>query len=336
MKMPKFPVVFTIMILTLLFIYNFCYLFPFTNNAFVVANIRPVAADVYGYITDIYIKNEQFVKKGSPLITVFKTPYSLAYQKCVSDVAKAKALLLALHQQVEKTEQLINAQQAVYNQMNYDYKHYALAAQQHAISIMKATKYHNKEQAAMSQLNALKKQLALDKQNIIIQKYKIQSLTAVMKQAQVNLDETTVYAKSDGFVQNMYLSLGTPVEIRQPLFSFIDTEQIYFQANFNETELKLVKPGDRVTIFPRMYLGNKIYHGRIVSRNWAVNRQMTDHRSQEQIVTSSENNWFLLPQRLPVQIELTDYDPVNYPLSIGTSAYVYIHTKLERRRTGRR
>lgn len=47
---------------------------PFTNNAFVVANVRPVAANVKGYITNIYVKNEQEVKKANHYLPYSKPP----------------------------------------------------------------------------------------------------------------------------------------------------------------------------------------------------------------------------------------------------------------------
>jgi multidrug resistance efflux pump len=71
-----------------------------------------------------------------------------------------------------------------------------------------------------------------------------------------------------------------------------------------------------------MYLGRKRFHGVIESDYWAANRQLVDTRSQLQNVVN-ENQWILLPQRLPVIIKVTDPDP-KYPLRVGTSAYVYV------------
>lgn len=59
----------------------FSYLVPFTDNAFVVTNVTPIAADVSGYITDIYVKNGQKVRKDDPLFTVYQQPYKLAYER---------------------------------------------------------------------------------------------------------------------------------------------------------------------------------------------------------------------------------------------------------------
>ncbi len=105
-------------------------------------------------------------------------------------------------------------------------------------------------------------------------------------------------------------------------FSLVGTDNIYIQANFNETDLRDVRKGARVLIFPRMYLGRKIFHGVIESDYWSANRQLVDNRTQLQNVIN-ENQWVLLPQRLPVIIRVTDPNP-HYPLRVGSSAYVYI------------
>lgn len=323
----KFPFVFvSILIIGLLF-YEFSYYFPFTNNAFVVANIRPVAANVNGYITHIFVKNEEYVKKGAPLFTVFKAPYALAYKKARSEVAEEKARLIVLMKQVEKTQFIVKSQHAIYQKLHFEYVHNRSALNDHAVSQITVNTLLNQNNAAMNKLDALKKELELNRQKIIVQKMRINALIAVMDNAKVDLDETTVYAKNNGVIQNMFVALGAPVEIRKPLFSFVDTDEMFVQANFNETDLRRVQAGNKVTIRPRIYAGTKHYEGVVVSKNWAASRQITDLRSQQQIVTNNEDNWFLLPQRFPVQIKIINYDPIHYPLSIGASAYVYIHTK---------
>jgi multidrug resistance efflux pump len=322
----KFPVFFIICLIIAILLYHFSYCFPFTNNAFVVANSRPVAANVSGYITNLYVKNEEYVKKGQPLFTVFERPYQLAYEKAVSDYEGAKARLISMQWQVEKTQHLLKSQQDRYEKIQFDYQRYHKALQDHAVSEVKVNNLLRDMNENLKKMKYYEMTLKKEKQDILVQHMKIASLKAIMENAKVDLKETTVYAKNNGIVQNMFVALGTPIEIRKPVFSFINTDQLYIQANFNETDLRHVQPGNKVSIYARMYFGSKTYHGRIVSKNWAVNRQYTDNRSQEQIVTNSESNWFLLPQRFPVQIQITDYDPEHFPLALGSSAYVYVHT----------
>lgn len=63
----------------------FSYLIPFTDNAFVVTNVTPVAADVSGFITDIYVKNGQAIKKDQPIFKVYQEPYRLAFSQASAD-----------------------------------------------------------------------------------------------------------------------------------------------------------------------------------------------------------------------------------------------------------
>ena len=146
-----------------------------------------------------------------------------------------------------------------------------------------------------------------------------------MDNAKVNLNLTIVKAPSDGIVDNMYISEGTPVKIRTPLFSFVDTSTWWVQANFNETDLRRVRPGDEAIVILRMYYFNKVFKGRVVNTVWAADRQTTVQRTQQQKVTN-QNEWLLIPQRLPLQIEILNPDP-DYPLQPGASAYVYIRAK---------
>lgn len=322
----QFPIVLGLCVLAVILFYQFSYLFPFTNNAFVVANVSPIGANVSGYITDIYVQNEEQVVKGQPLFQVFKTPYKLAYLKAKHELAEARAHLMVLKTQVEKTKLLIQAQQQHYERLLFDYEHNRSASYGNAVSKIAVHTTMKEKDASFKTMQALEKELEVNVQQITVQKKKIKALEAVCNNARVDLDETTVYAKHSGAIQNMFAALGTPIKIRTPIFSLVDTSKLFVQANFYETDLRHVRPGNRVSIFPRIYLGSKIYHGVILSQNWAASRLQTSNATEIQILRNTESNWFLLPQRLPVQIQITDYDPVHYPLSIGQSAYVYIHS----------
>ena len=306
-------------------LYIFSYLFPVTDNAFVVNNVRPVAALVKGYVTNVYIKNGDSVKKGQKLFTVFDKPYRYAVEQNEADLAAAKSKLNTLQKTLERDEQLSKNQQEIYTRLAQDDDKYQKAYKINAISLMTLQNSEQETKGAKASLAASQKQIEIDQSSIQTQKKEIASLEAKLKNAQVDLDLTTVYAENDGIIQNFFLSIGTPVNVNQPLFSFIDTSEIYFQANFNETDLRKVHKGSKVLIMPRSYFAQKIFHGVVVSDYWSANRQVTDNRSQIQNVTN-ENQWVLLPQRLPVQIKVLDLDD-KYPLRVGTSAYVYIETE---------
>lgn len=307
------------------FLYIFSYWFPVTDNAFVVNNIRPVAALAKGYVTNVYVKNGDLVKKGQKLFSVFDKPYIYTVEQDMANLASAKSKLVSLQKTLERDQQLSQNLQDTYIRLAQDDDKYQKAYKINAISLMVFQNSQQETKAAAASFAASKKQIEIDQANLATQQNDILALAAKLKNAQVDLALTNVYAENDGIIQNFYLSLGTPVNVNQPLFSFVDIDEVYFQANFNETDLRNVHKGSKVLIFPRTYLGQKIFHGVVVSDYWSANRQLTDNRTQIQTVIN-ENQWVLLPQRLPVQIKITDLDP-KYPLRVGTSAYVYIKSE---------
>ena len=304
--------------------YLFSYLFPFTDNAFVVNNVRPVAAQVSGYITHLYVKNGDYVQQGQKLFTVFKPPYKYAVDKLEAELALAKVHLLVKQSMYERDKNLSGNKEKIYIKQDQDDKKYQKGYRNKSVSLITLQNSQQETQAARLQWQAALKQLEIDTHQIEAQKKQIDALKAQLEIAKVNLSLTDVIAQKKGIVQNLFFSVGTPITVNKPLFSLVDIEDVFIQANFNETDLGNVHEGDKVLIFPRMYLGRKMFHGQVVANYWSTNRQLVDARSQLQNVTN-ENQWILLPQRLPVIIKITDPDP-KYPLRVGTSAYVYIKT----------
>ncbi|VEB37281.1 hemolysin D [Legionella sainthelensi] len=304
------------------FVYIFSYLFPFTDNAFIVNNVRPVAALTNGYITDLYVQNGDVVKKGQKLFTVFQKPYIYAVEQLTADLASAQAQLAVLKTTYERDLKLSENEQRNYIKLDQDDQKYRQGYRIKSVSLMTLQNSQQETQAAKDKWQAALKQLEIDKNQIKAQENEIKSIGARLKNAKVNLELTNVYAQGNGIIQNLFFTIGTPVNINQPLFSLVDTDNVYIQANFNETDLRDVRKGSKVLIFPRMYLSRKMFHGVVESDYWSANRQLVDNRTQLQNVIN-ENQWILLPQRLPVIIRITDPDP-HYPLRVGTSAYVYI------------
>ncbi len=300
----------------------FSYYIPITNNAFVVTNIIPIAADVSGYVTEVYVKNGERVKKNAPLIKVYQEPYRLAYAFARAKHEEAIEKMRVIDRQTQKTTELLKAATFNYEKARLEYQLKNAPSVRQAVPSLEIRILHYRLQAAEKTMNAFKSQIAVEDQQIVAQKKQINALKAAMDDALVNLNLTIVRAPTDGIVDNLFISVGTPVKIRTPIFSFIDTTHWWIQANFEETDLRRIRPGDEAYIMLRMYYFNKIFHGRIVNTVWASDRQVTIKRTQEQKV-SNENEWLLIPQRLPLQIEIMDADP-KYPLQPGASAYVYL------------
>lgn len=320
-----FPVAVVIIGLVIGVYHLFSYMIPFTDNAFIATNVTPIAADVSGYITKLYVVNGQAVKKNEPLFRVYQVPYRLAYEKSKASYEEAVEYIKLIQRQTEKTRSLLKAAEFEWEKAAYEYRLNSASKVAEAVPTIEVKKLQYTMQTAVNKKDSLIKQIAVEDQEIVTQRKKVKALKAAMDNALVNLKLTIVRAPSDGIIDNMYISLGTPIKIHQPLFSFIDTSNWWVQANFNETDLRYVRPGDEVTIMLRMYYFDRIFHGVVVNTLWAANRQITYERTQQQTIIN-ENQWLLLPQRFPVQIKILDPDP-NYRLNPGATAYVFVHTR---------
>ncbi len=238
---------------------------PFTDNAFVVTNNQTVAAEVSGYVSKIYIKNGQKVQKGQPLFQVYDEPYKLALAKSTAAYQQALSSLEEQKQQIAKDNAALKSSQINLDKAKTEYriKNNPLAGNSVSELELKNTKYSMQsfEQQVRSDLTQLK----IDQSRLVQKQQSLEQAKASMNIDKINLDETTVRAGSDGVVDNMFLSVGTPVSQHQALFSFVNTSTWFVQANMNETDLRKVYPGDKVLIWLRMYGLDRVFHGVIVN-----------------------------------------------------------------------
>ena len=293
------------------------HLTPFTADAFVFADTRAVTPWVEGYISDIYVKNNQYVKKGDPLFTTYVPPYELKVKILEHELAAAREKLAGCRAAMRQAEAEIRKFEADIENSRYLYTRAADMLKNAAIS---------EDYAVLQQRN-----LKVDLAQKTAAEYKVQSLVhecnsleeelkkleAGLKLSRIWHKQTTVTALCCGIVNNMMIAPGSYCKSGEILFSIVDTSNWYVQANFKESELSEFRPGVRAVIRLRQYPG-KIYHGVVSSGLLSVEKRITAPRSGMAEV-KKENEWFLLPQRFPVQIKITDPDE---RLNFGASAYV--------------
>ncbi len=310
----------------LLSVYHlFSYLIPFTDNAFVVTNITPIAANVSGFISEIHVRNGQKVHQDDPIFTVFQRPYQLAYAQAHANYEQGRQRIQVLEKQRAKAQALVKAAAADLHKAEYELKLKQGQEVAEAVAMLEVKKLVFEVQNAEQKMHSAEQEVAIILAQIKEQQQTLLSLKAQQDNALLNLNLTVVRAPNSGVVDNFYLALKTPIKIHEPVASFIDTSNYYIQANFNETDLRKVRVGDKAYIILRMYYFDKVFHGVVTNGLWAAERQTTVAKSQLQKV-QNENEWLLLPQRFPLQIKILDLDP-NYPLNPGASAYVYIATR---------
>jgi multidrug resistance efflux pump len=292
---------------------------PFTSNAFVFANSRPVTPLVGGYITHIHVKNNQFVKKGDPLFTIYETPYKLKKAELQQEIHATAAREKSCEANILRADAEIRLRQADLTHAQYLFTRAVEMYKDGAVSGDYKAQMLRDIRAAQAMLEAAQHQkTALQ--------FELKSLSATLKKlkhalalSEVYLAETVVRALSDGFVTGMTLSPGGYYRPGDVLCGFIDTAEWFVQANFKESELSEIKEGTPAKIWLWQY-PEKVYHGVVEKCGWGVERRISSPHSGLPEVRK-ENEWFLLPQRYPVQIRILE-PSMELQLHPGASAYV--------------
>ena len=99
-------------------------------------------------------------------------------------------------------------------------------------------------------------------------------------------------------------------------------DEIWVDANFKETQLADLRIGQRVRCEVDMYGGRREYEGRITGFTMGTGQTLSLLPPQ-----NATGNFVKIIQRLPVRIELTDYDPDKAPLFVGLSVTPYVYYK---------
>ena len=301
------------------------YLFPVTDEAFVINNVTAISSAVTGHVEQIYIQNGQNLKKNDNILLIKPEQYHLEYSGSKAQYEQAQVGLDVLAKRIEVTNAGLKAAINQLERMKYEYAQKSSTDVANGVPQIELKTLEFNIKSQQDTVFGLKKQVELETVELKQAKIGIKTLKAAEEKAAIDVVDTLVKAPTDGYIQNMYLGIGSSALAHEGLFNFVDTENTYIQANFNETDIANIKAGDEVLIFPRAYLGRKIFHGIVMSDNWSVNRQHIIPLKETQIIFS-QNHWINLPQRLPVQIKVLDTDS-KYQLRAGMSTYVYVRTK---------
>jgi membrane fusion protein (multidrug efflux system) len=151
---------------------------------------------------------------------------------------------------------------------------------------------------------------------------KLLEARADLDQALLNLRYCDIVSEIDGVVTNRNVNPGNNVQAGQSLMAIRSLTEIWIDANFKETQLADLRIGQRVSCEVDMYGSRREYTGRITGFTMGTGSTLALLPAQ-----NATGNFVKIVQRLPVRVELTDYDPDKAPLFVGLSVVPYVYYK---------
>ena len=321
-----------------------------TDNAQLDADIVSIKSSVAGYIKTVHFKDNQQVKKGDLLITIDDTDLKTRVAQAQAALENAKANLISVQNNSaaynenanasalssSSVEQTINSAKARLTVAQANFKRIenmfnAKAATQAQYDVAKAdvevaqSQYEgavNQFKSSAAQSQGIRSQAQAQVAQITLAQAMVRQRETELALAQTQLDHSKITAPCDGIVTKRAVEEGQYITIAQPLCSAIDKTHLWVTANFKETQVKKIKPGQEVEVkldaFPDLKITGKVesYIG------------ATGAKFSLLPPDNATGNFVKIVQRVPVRIDLTAYpsDRISdlYP---GLSAFVEVKVK---------
>ncbi|MCL4427842.1 MAG: HlyD family secretion protein [Deltaproteobacteria bacterium] len=305
-----------------------------TSDAFVDGSsaIVPIAPQVKGKVVKVYIKQNQYVKKGQPLFKIDQSDY-------IQDVNRSLAGFKGSRKQIKQISMSIIVQDSALAKAGYELKadeslekldrqnyirYYNLLKGKATSRLMfdeMATKYKmmqakvGADKASLTQISASIGEL---KTALKSRSFFAKTALASYKLAEINLRRTIVYAPCDGYVAKKNVNIGSYVMPGIPYLNIVNLHKIWIVANFKESDIDNIKIGAPVIIKVDSY-PNATFRGTVSSFQSGTGSVFSLLPPE-----NATGNYIKVVQRVPVKINLSKAVYRKTPLYPGLSVEPYV------------
>jgi membrane fusion protein (multidrug efflux system) len=322
-----------------------------TDDAQIEKNMNPIIPRVSGYINKVYVKDNDYVKKGDTLFTIEKRDYQLkieeanaayigaesGYDVAKEDIGSALASIAVSDANVQTAGGNIETAKIRLGRATSDYVRYENLYKNHSITKQQYEQALAAKQEAENQVRILQQQQKASafQKTVIEAKSRvsnkqtdvaaanIKKAKALLEVAELNLTYTVITAAIDGQVSKIDIQPGQLVQQGQSLFYIINNNEAWVVANFKETQLNKMVIGQKVTVKVDAY-PDYDFEGTVTSFSPA-----TGSRFSLLPPDNATGNFVKTIQRLPIKISLNaSNDPKKIELlRPGMNADVDVHLK---------
>lgn len=303
---------------------------PFTNQAKVHALVVPIAPEVSGTITSVYVTNNQSVKEGEPLFQIGRERYEYALQNAEAMLDQARQAQGAAQANVDSARASVESARATEEKTRLDAVRMRTIREEDpgALSLRRLesaeaslTSAQSRTTSAEAALSAALDQLGKPGDG----NSSVQQALSGLETAKLNLERTTVRAPIDGVVTGVQLDTGNFANAGAAQLTFIASHNIWIQADFTENNLGNIKPGDEAGIIFDSYPG-QVFSGTVSEIGFGVS--LDDPPLGQLPTIKNDSSWLRQPQRYPVlvQFDLPHNEDGKTLIKVGSKASVTVFT----------
>ena len=305
-----------------------------TDNAYVKANVIIISPEVSGRVTSVMVADNEAVEAGDILLQLDSSPLEISLNRARAQMAVFRTELESLR--ADFAETVVQAQQAEDKVRYLDrrYKRQQKLLKQGLSSEEKHDEAKHDLQIAKREVQIIRQrvqrvlaQLAGNERLPVDQHPRYLTAQTIYDQAVVDLKATTIHAPASGVISNMKLQIGEYAQAGKPIFSLIENQPIWVEANLKETQLTHIAPGQEATIVADAY-PDQIWKSVVSSIAPATGAEFSILPPQ-----NASGNWVKVVQRIPVNLVITD-QAGGPQLRAGMTVSVRIDTRRKRELSG--
>lgn len=312
-----------------------------TDDAYITGRIHLVAPKIAGTVASVYVNDNQYVKAGDLLLEIKPEDYEVRVQQASTTLDAEKSMQNEAAHQIELTEKLcaeakfrvasasaaMEIERVNMKKAELDFKRAEKLLKTQAVS----QDYYDQAKmiydTAVARLKTAEEGLnqALantEVQNVSVKQVKsalsarssmVKQREAMLQEAKLSLSYTRIYSPADGYVTKKSVEVGDQLRPSQPVMTVVPLDDVWIIANYKETQLTRVKPGQKVRIKVDTYPGY-VYEGRVDSIMAGTGSVLSMFPPE-----NATGSFVKVVQRIPVKIVLSSKADPKHPLRAGMS-----------------
>jgi membrane fusion protein (multidrug efflux system) len=298
-----------------------------TDDAFVQAAQVSVSSNLAGRVAEVDVRDNQVVKKGQILFKLDDRPLRIALENAQAKLASARLQIASMKATYHQRQADLHGTQDTlsYEQREYDRQKKLLSSgiasqsqfdqATHALDVAR-----QQAAATQQQMGSILASLGGNADIPIDQHPAVAEAQAEVDRAELNLSYTIITAPDEGIVTKVeQLQAGDYINAATPTFALVSDQKVWIEANFKETELTYMHPGQEATVEVDTY-PDKPFTAHIVSLSPGTGSAFSLLPPE-----NATGNWVKVVQRLPVRLVVDDTDAA-HPLRMGMSVTVEVDT----------
>ena len=306
-----------------------------TDDAYVQSDITLISPKVEGYIKEVRVADNQEVAEGSVLFVIDDRDFAAKLAQAEAAVAGEEAIIATYENRLKLQQSMIEQAAATVQSAEADL---ARAQQDHKrYSALVTTDFASRQRFEQAETDARKGEAAVAKSRAAFaaeqsqlavlrsqqreEEAKLQQAHAALRLARNDLENTVIRAPVSGVAGNRAGQVGQYVKAGTQLLSLVPLSRVYVTANFKETQLTRMRPGQLAEVSVDAY-PDLILDGRIESFAPASGAQFSLLPPD-----NATGNFTKIVQRVPVRIALPANNPLTGRLRPGLSVTVTIDTR---------